>query len=193
MAILFVKSVFINHMNMKLVINVLFLLVVLVMSGGCNKDEHCGTFMKFEGRIEANFTIPSGLNTVETHYFIIRDVPTNFRALAASRNLEIEDIQCIVASRGLIRAAFNDFSYDFIDRIQVYAITQNEPVKKREMYFLDFVPLNTGSVLRMSSSTTELKEILLENDVIDLEIRLVLRSFSPGNIVTRLDCGFAVF
>lgn len=167
--------------------------VILIFLIGCNKDEHCGTFMKFEGRMEANFTIPTGLNTVETHYFLIRNVPTNFRNLASVNNMETEDINCIVASRGLIRAAFNDFSYDFIERIQVYAITKTEPIKKREMYFLDFVPLNTGPILRMSSSTTELKEILLENDVIDLEVRLVLRSFSPGNIVTRIDCGFAVF
>lgn len=180
-------------MKMKYMIRWALWLSVIWVSYGCNKDEHCGTFMKFEGRIDASFTIPSGLNTVETHYFVIRNVATNFRSLAASRNIDPEEIQCIVASRGLIRSAFNDFSYDFIERIQVYAITQNEPVKKREMYFLDFVPLNTGPVLRMSSSTTELKEILLENDVIDLEVRLVLRSFSPGNIVTRLDCGFAVF
>jgi len=168
-------------------------LLMALLLNSCNKDEHCGTFMKFEGRIDATFTIPNGLNTIETHYFLIRNVPTNFRTLALANNRDIENINCIVASRGLMRAVFDDLRYDFIERIQVYAVTKNEPIKKREMYFLDFVPLNTGTVLPMASSTTELKEILLENDLIDLEVRLVLRDFPRGNIVTRLDFGFAVF
>ncbi len=171
----------------------IFLFFIVILSHSCRNDEHCGTFQKFESRLEGTFTIPSGLNTLETHYFLIRDVPTNFRNLALSNNQSIDDIECIVASRGLMRAVFNDFNYDFIERIQVYAVTKTEPIRKREMYFLDFVPFNTDNVLRMSSSTTELKDILLENETIDLEIRLVLRNFSPGTIVTRIECGFAVF
>ncbi len=180
-------------MEIKGHFSVLFILAITLLFNSCNKDEHCGTFMKFEGRMEATLTIPNGLNTIETHYFFIRDVPTNFRTLALANNRDVENIDCIVASRGLMRAVFDDFRYDFIERIQIYAVTKTEPIKKREMYFLDFVPLNTGTVLPMSSSTTELKQILLENDVIDLEVRLVLRDFSRGNIITRLDFGFAVF
>lgn len=60
------------------------------------------------------------------------------------------------------------------------------------MYYLDFVPLTTGTQLKMLSSTTQLKDILSE-EFIDLEVRLNLRNFTTSNIRAQIEFGYAVF
>ena len=86
---------------------------------------------------------------------------------------------------------FQDLDFDFVERISVYAISQKDPTLKREMYYLDIVPLTTGTQLRMLSSTTELKKILSE-ELIDIEVRLNLRKFTTTLIRARLSFGYAV-
>lgn len=60
------------------------------------------------------------------------------------------------------------------------------------MYYLDFVPVNTDTQLRMLSSTTQLKDMMNE-EFIDLEVRINLRSFTTSNIRAKIEFGYAVF
>lgn len=148
--------------------------------------------IRYEARTDAMFIIPLGLNTVETHYFPVYDVPTYYLLNASRFNVDTATIQNIQASKGLLRAKFNDAEFDFIERISVYAVSKKDPTFKREMYYLDFNPINTREELRMLSSTSQLKQIMSE-EFIDLEIRLNLRRFSTSNIETIIDFGYAVF
>jgi hypothetical protein len=150
-----------------------------------------GIIIAYEGRAEAEFIIPLGLNTVETHFITVKDVPTFFRQNAERFNVDTTNIKNVQASKGLLRAKFNDAEFDFIERISVWAVSQKDPNFKREMYYLDFNPLNTREELRMLSSTSELKQIL-NNDFINLEFRLNLRRFPTSNIRTIFDFGYAV-
>jgi hypothetical protein len=154
----------------------------------CDKE----TVVRYEVSTDAEFEIPIGLNTIETHYFILRNVPTYYLLNASNRGIDTSSIKNVLASKGLLRAKFLDADLDFIGRVSVYAVSKKDPAKKREMYYLDQVPLSTGTQLKMLSSSTELKDILKE-ELIDLEVRLNFRNFPPSNIRTKIDFGYAVF
>ncbi|MBK8624583.1 MAG: hypothetical protein IPN86_03075 [Saprospiraceae bacterium] len=160
---------------------------LIIFMSSCEKEEP----IKFEGRMDAEFVIPLGINTVETHYITVRDIPTFFLQNAENFKLDTSNIRNIQASKGSLKAKFNDAEFDFIERISVWAVSRSNPNLKREMYYLDFNPLDTREELRMLSSTSQLYEIIREQSI-DLEIRLNLRRFPTSNIKTIIDFGYAV-
>lgn len=164
----------------------MFFTVAVFLS--CEKE----TPVRFVADLYTEFNIPSGLNTVETHYFLLRDIPVFYSQNAFIHNVDTASIQNVIASRGLLRDKFLDLNLDFISRISVYAISRKNPTLKREMFYLDQVPLSVGKELRMLSSTTQLKEILKE-ETIDIEIRMNVRQFVPGPLRARLEFGYAAF
>jgi hypothetical protein len=165
-----------------------FGLVLLSSIFACEKER----VPLYEVNMDADFDIQSGLNTIATHVFIIRNVPTNYKVSADNRGVDTSRITNIQSSRGLMRAKFGNADYDFISRVSVYARSRVDTSQRREMYYLDFVPLETNEELRMLSSTSELKEILKE-EYIDLEVRLNFRSFTGPTLPTRMVFGYAVF
>lgn len=168
--------------------NIVAVFCIIFFLSSCDKVEN----IAFEGRTQGEFVIPLGLNTIETHYIIVRDVPTFYMQNVERFKLDTTNIKSIQASKGLLRAKFNDAEFDFIERISVWVVSQTDPTFKREMYYLDFNPINTREELRMLSSSTELKKIL-NTELIDLEIRLNLRRFPASNIKTIIDFGYAVY
>ncbi len=166
------------------------ILLILFSIGAvsCGKE----SIVRYEVAIDAEFTIPPGLNTVETHYFIIRNVPTFYLQNANLKGIDTSSIVNVFASRGLMQSKFQDVDFDFVSRVSIYAVSKKDSNKKREMYYLDFVPLTTGNQLKMLSSTTQLKEIF-EEELIDIEVRLNFRNITTSNILTTIDFGYAVF
>lgn len=162
--------------------------ILLLLHSSCDKE----TVVSYEVAMDAEFDIPSGLNTIETHYFTVRNVPTFYKQTADNRNIDTSAIQNVLASRGLIQSRFQDLNFDFVERVSVYAISRKTPSFKREMYYVDIVPLTTGSQLRMLSSTTELKKLMSE-EFIDIEVRLNFRNFTTSGIRARITFGYAVF
>ncbi len=153
----------------------------------CDKE----TPVLYEVGLEAEFDISVGLNTIETHYFIIRNVPTFYNQFASQKGIDTSSIKSIVASRGLLTGKFQSIDYDFISRISIYAVSRIDPNNKREMYYLDQVPITTDTELRMLSSSTQLKEIL-RDEFIDIEVRLNFRTFPTSNLRTKIVFGYAV-
>jgi hypothetical protein len=165
-----------------------FSLFCCLVLSSCEKE----TPVRYTSELDVEFDIPSGLNTVETHYFILKNVPVYYNQNARIYNTDTASIQNVISSRGLIRAKFVDVDFDFVSRISVYAVSRKNPSLKREMFYLDQVPLTTGKELRMLSSSTQLKDLFRE-EYIDLEIRINVRNFVPQPIRARLEFGYAVF
>ena len=165
------------------------LLFILVCgSWSCSKTDT----PLYEVNMQAEFDIPVGLNTIETHYFKIRKVPTFYSQSAGLKGLDTSQIKNVLASKGLMQGVFQAEDYDFISRISIYAVSSIDPNLKREMYYLDQVPLTTDQEIRMLSSSTELKKILSE-EFIDLEVRMNFRNFPGPNLRTKIVFGYAVF
>lgn len=174
--------------SMKMSYLKIFSIILLLSILGCEKER----VPLFEVNLDAEFEIQSGLNTISTHVFIIKDVPTNYKISADNRGVDTSQITNIQSARGLLKAKFGSADYDFVSRVSVYALSKSDPTLRREMFYLDFVPLETNEELRMLSSTSELREIL-NDEYIDVEVRLNFRSFTGPSLPTRLVFGYVVF
>ncbi|MBK9255446.1 MAG: hypothetical protein IPM42_08165 [Saprospiraceae bacterium] len=176
---------------MKLIINKIsgiFLFASLIFFfTACEKE----TPFLYEVNLDANLDIPPGLNNVVTHIFVLRDLPTFYAQSAEARGLNPTTLKSVRAARGLLRTDFQSVDLDFIDRISVFAVSKKDPNEKREMFYVDNVPFGIGEELKMLSSTTELINIISE-ELIDVEIRINIRSFSGTTIRTKLIFSYAV-
>jgi hypothetical protein len=161
--------------------------LIFVSTISCVKD----TPVLFDVRLNTRIDIPAGLGTLETHYFTIRNVPTFFAQSANNVSVDPKEVSSIQSAKGLIMSTFSSEDLSFIDRISIYVISKTDPTKKREMYYLDFVPFNTNEEIRMLSATSELKDIL-SDETVDLEVRLNLREFNPRSISCTIDFGYSV-
>ena len=144
----------------------------------------------FDIDIETFFSIPAGLNSIDTHYFIVRDVPTRINAI--NPNATSDNISSVKANRGRLSGRFQNIDYRFVDRIAITAISQSDPDFRREIFWMDFIPLDQSGDLELFSSLPEVKDILLE-ELIDLEIRLTFRTFTPTTIDSRIFLNFKGF
>jgi len=171
-------------------LNQYYLILILGLSllTSCDKE----TVVRYEVSIDAEFDIPTGLNTVETHYFILRNVPTFYKQNADIKGIDTASIVNVAAQSVRVDMGTITQMLNVLEKISIYAVSRKDPNKKREMYYLDFVPLTTGTQLKMLSSTTQLKDILSE-EFIDLEVRLNLRNFTTSNIRAQIEFGYAVF
>jgi len=162
------------------------LVVFCVLLFGCSKSSEA----IFDINIETFFTIPAGLNSIDTHFFIIRDVPTRISSI--NPNATPDNISSVKANRGRLAGRFSNIDFRFVDRVAITAISQSDPDFRREIFWMDFVPLEQTGDLELFSSLPEVKDILLE-ELIDLEIKLTFRTFTPTSIDSRVFLNFKGF
>lgn len=146
----------------------------------------------FDFNLETDFIINAGLNSTETYYFPIRNVPTFYAQNIANNGLRSEEVTSIVANRASIQPLFIDLDMNFIRRVSIVGYPAGVPEDEREFFYMEFVDINEDGVLDLFSSIAELKDIIA-SELIDLEIILNFRTFTPTNIESRLNFSLSVF
>ena len=141
---------------------------------------------------EVDFIIPVGLNTIETHVFVIQDVPTLYNENLSIFGVSESDVMSISSGRGLLTGSFGEIDYDFIDQLSVRIRSNTSPEFDREMFYREQIPFSHNGDLQLLSSISELKEIISENTM-DVEVRIRLRNFIPANLQAKLIFSYAVF
>jgi hypothetical protein len=164
----------------------LFLLLALTI--GCNKD----TRDSVQGSIDAEFDIPNGLNTIETHVFVIEDVTSFFEQTLLQNGRSINDIDEVLSAKGDLVFPFISGSINFLDKVSIRIYNRFDPNNYKEMYYLDAIPLNANNPLKLFSTISNLQPIL-ENENFDMEVRLKFRAFTPPNLRVRLDFGYTIY
>jgi hypothetical protein len=141
---------------------------------------------------EIEFILPGGLNTVETHVFIIRDVPTFFDQSLEAYSIRKEDVAQIGAGRGLLTGSFINIDYDFIGEISIRALSQRDRGLTREMFYRENIPFTHDGELQLLSSISNLTDIFTD-PFVDIEIRIRLRNIVPTDLQNKLIFSYAVF
>ncbi len=173
---------------LKQVVYPFFFFLLVLSITGCSS----GRTPLFEIQNEVDFILPGGLNTIETHVFVIRDVPSFFRTGLMNNGFSESDVVSIGATRATISSSGQVLDFSFMSRVSIRAISQSDTGLNKEMFFLENIPLNQSGELRLFSSITELVDILSE-DVFDLEIRITLRNATPLDLQNKLIFNYAVF
>ena len=135
-------------------------------------------------------TIPAGLNTVETHHFIIRDLTSTLYAQLETRNLSLDDINIVKPQLVVLTSLDNETEFNFLEAVTVDIYTRKN-TKKAEIAFQEFVPFNTRSELNLFPSLLNVKDYLAE-ELFIIEVELRVRTFIARNVETRIDLIFRV-
>jgi hypothetical protein len=161
------------------------LLLLAFIFIGCTSDK---PFL-FDMDIEAEIEVGAGLNTLDTHYFLIRRVPTRIQTYLTGLDESI--IGEILPRRAEIIAPFDNIDFGIVQEVSIWAVSITDSELRKEIFYQDRINLNDQKELRLFSSLSEVKDILL-NDHVDLEVRFKFRAFTPTQIETRLIMNFLV-
>ncbi|MEO1515698.1 MAG: hypothetical protein AAFV95_11810 [Bacteroidota bacterium] len=158
---------------------ILFLLPLALLLGSCGKNDEQ---VLFEIPYQIDFEIPAGLNTLETHVFEIRNIPTRLDSLLSSFGIARADIQSIEPQEAQMDVLIDGLEYGFVRQVNVWVFDQN---RQAESFFRDNVPLNTGNRLTLIPTLLSAQDYLME-DRFNLRVELQMQDFSPQFVPTRL-------
>lgn len=144
----------------------------------------------FDIDLETFFVIPAGLNNIDTHVFELYNIPTFIQNVRPGATPET--ISSVKANRATLTGRFTNLDFRIIDRISIRAISPVDPELEREVFWMDFIPLDQEGDLDLFSSLPEVKEILLLENI-HLQIRLNFKSFVPSDIESRILLNFKAF
>lgn len=166
---------------------ILVCLTLLIGLQGCKRE-----IVKplFEVESVASLTIRAGLNTVETHHYIIEDIASTLLAQLETRNLSMDDIKVIKPQVIVFTSLDNETNFSFIQAVTVDMYTRKNPTRA-EIAFQEFIPLSTKSELTLFPSLLNIKDYLAE-ELFSIDIALRVRTFLPRNVDTRVDIIFQV-
>jgi len=163
-----------------------FIIILSFCINSCTDDARPA----FDIDIETFFVIPAGLNSLDSHVFELYNIPTFIDVI--NPNATPESITSVKANRGRLTGRFTNIDYQIVDRIAISAISVEDPDLEKEVFYMDFIPLDQQGDLEMFSSLPEVKEILLQ-DNIHLKIKLNFKTFVPSDIETRVLLNFKAF
>ncbi len=142
--------------------------------------------------VERTFEIPGNLNTIETHFFELKNIPVLLEENLAVFNRTEDDIVAVNPADAQISSVFNDIDWTFIQRIEIYAVSRVDNSNKVRMYYSNEPDFGNRSQIGMFNSFVDVQEIFKEG-LIDLEVRIKTRTFVPGNINAELNFSYGVF
>lgn len=168
---------------------ILLILATLLITPGC-KDDQPDELFEFAHIVD--FTLPAGLNTFDTHFFIIPMVNSLVDDQLAATGLNAEDIGSINPKFCRFSTVFEDADLDFIRVIEIRVVDQFDPDLRREVFYLDPVPNNTRNVIRPFPGLADVKEIL-SSPSFAVEVRLLFWRPPPRSYDMRMVMEFAAF
>ncbi len=160
----------------------------------CQKDDLVVAFrMEYPN---LTFDIPAGLNTLDSHFFILRSIPTNKNFFFGS-NDEASIVEITPSFARIVGLQGNLADYGFINEIVVRICQDNDvnPTNvvdkcRREIFFREGIPLNVGNRVDLLPNSNNLKAELTEETFTVVLVLRRLRDFSPINIPSRLEMQF---
>jgi hypothetical protein len=142
--------------------------------------------------VERNFEIPGNLNTIETHFFELKNIPVLLDQNLAIYNRTVEDVVNINPDVAVLTSAFNNIDWTFIQRVEIFAVSRLNNTNKVRMFQSNEPDFGDRSQLGLFNTFVDVKEIFKEG-LIDLEIRIKTRAFVPTNINAKLTFTYAIF
>lgn len=171
-----------------------FLSIFLLFA--CSADDLSLAFrMEYPNQL---FTIPAGINPFESHFFVLKDIPTSKDFFFG--NFQQEEITEISALSAILRSREGiSINFGFIQEISVRIcsdtpLTEQEVEEKcprvREIFYRDNIPPNIRDQVELIPNGLNLKELLTKDEFSVVVVLRRLREFPPTSINTRFDMSF---
>jgi len=158
-------------------------LVGLISVMSCNKDKRTEFF---ELNHFVDFEIQPGLNTFDTHFFVISPLESVYDIKLADSGKTPADVFAIEAKDATLSSTFNDVNLEFIERISIYIFDPFDPSDKIEFFYFDPTPIRNSNSWRLFPGITDISD-WIDSDFFGIEVRLNFREVSPSAIPMRLE------
>jgi hypothetical protein len=153
----------------------------------------CGDDRQYvERNLSLTFDIPAGLNTIESHYFRISDVYLFLDETLKSSGLPTGGTYEINGSKALLTSRLSGADYSIIEKISIFAVDKDDPLKRVEMYYNENISFQTFSELKLLASIANISP-LIKDGKIDVEVRIKFRGFGPSQVKADLDFSYIIY
>lgn len=171
---------------MNLVKFLLLLLPFFHQSCGLNDGLEFAFRMEYPNN---TFEIPAGLNTIESHFFVIQDIPTNRDLFFSS--VDTSEVEIIIPNGARITSLDgSDIDFDFLFEVSVRLCSKDGSTCGREIFYRDEIPENVGSSLALIPNENNVKEELTsDNYTIEVVLKRLVTP-SPRFIRAKIDLVF---
>lgn len=135
------------------------------------------------------FEIPAGLNTIESHFFVLENIPSNLNLYFDG--IDTTDIKAIVPREArLFSLDGTNVNFDFIFEISLRLCRPDGTSCNREIFYRDQIPENVGSSLPLIPNENNIRAEIL-NGAYTVEVVLQRLAYSPTQFTrVGLDLAF---
>ncbi len=167
---------------------IIIFIVASVICGSCTGDDR-----EFISRdLSVEFQIPAGLNTIESHFFKISNVPIFYTETLSNNGLDVNTPKEVSGLRALIRSKFNDVDLSSIERISVFIVNKSNRTDRVEIFYNEQIPFNQNREIRLLSNISNFYSYIKDNSI-DLEVRIKFRGFLQIPVQGTLDFSYLVY
>ncbi|MDZ7881264.1 MAG: hypothetical protein U5L45_26615 [Saprospiraceae bacterium] len=151
----------------------MYLLFLLPLLTGCRKTEQ-----GFDMTYRRTFTIPVGLSTFDSHFFLFKDIPVDTAVFFPLNGATSDQIGQVAPRSMNIRLVFNgDGNLNFIRRIEVSLFdTQTSASSEKVAFYNDDVLLSNSGQIQLVPFNSDARKLFLSgNGRYNLRVKLNLR------------------
>jgi len=160
----------------------------LVFASSCGEDFN----PLFTMETDARFQIDAGLNTINTYFFQLRDVPTFFDVFSAGVNLDSAEISQIIGRDCMMNPVGDIVDLDFIHSINVYILDPSDINQRYEIFFTNIIEFGSKERIRLFNSVVDVQDFMREPTV-NMEVEINFRQIPLRTVQYQLDMGFSAF
>jgi hypothetical protein len=150
-------------------------LLALAMNLSCKQDKRQELFILTDF---VDFEIQPGLNTFDTHFYVIGPKISKLHAQLTATGRTPGDVKTIEPRRAFLASVFEDINLDFIHRVSVYIFDPFNTSDKIEFFYLDPVPFKNKTGIQLFPGIADIHE-WMEREYFGIEIRLDFREVTP--------------
>ena len=159
-----------------------YLILVLIMVS-CNKDNRVEYF---EMNHFVDFELQPGLNTFDTHFFVISPLASTFDEKLAASGKSRQEILTIEAKEAHLSSVFQDVNLRFIYQVSVYIFDPFNPSDKIEFFYLDPVPNKNMNSIQLFPGIADISH-WVDQEYFGVEVRLTFREITTSAEQMRLE------
>lgn len=169
-------------------INVLLLITLSLTISSCGKNVE----PRFYVDIERDFDVTATLNSFETHFFQLKNVPTKIDQNLDLYGMGKDGITEISPADAVLTTSAGLMDWSLVNWVEIYAVSRTDPNLKRQIFFVRERDPGNNDEVRLFNTFADLSDIMVD-ETIDLEVRLRTIVGIPGNFKAKLLFNYAVF
>lgn len=133
-----------------------------------------------------DFEIPTGLNTVETHFFEFDNVQTQIKTFFPEDDLPLEDIQLIRPRRAELQLRDPNISFNDIRSVEIRIAQKEEPFRDFEVFYTLNLRQRDRQKINLLPTLSNVKEVFV-SDLMEVEVRVNLYRLTSRPIPVLLE------